>query len=61
LLNEINDILEPQTLNATEPFYEDGIDSFKSALQMRQTVAIKRWQGDRDVTLGKLIFIMFWK
>ncbi|MBV5323025.1 MAG: hypothetical protein JZU60_04230 [Ilumatobacteraceae bacterium] len=42
-------------------FYEDGIDSFKSALQMRQTVAIKRWQGDKDFTLGKLISSMFLK
>lgn len=36
-------------------FYEDGIDTFKSAMRMRENVALKRWQGDKTFNMGKLI------
>ena len=36
-------------------FYEDGIDTFKTTLIMRETVALKRWQGDKTFNMGKLI------
>ena len=36
-------------------FYVDGIDAFDTSLQMRQVVAFKRWQGDKDFTLTDLL------
>ncbi len=36
-------------------FYEDGIDLFKSFMMMHETVALKRWKGDKTFNMGKLI------
>lgn len=36
-------------------FYEDGIDSFKASLVMRETVALERWNGNKTFNMGKLI------
>lgn len=36
-------------------FYSDGINQLETALQMRQTVALKRLMGNQDYTLSELI------
>ena len=36
-------------------FYSDGIGSFEGWLQMRQAVALKRWQGNKDFTITDLL------
>ena len=35
-------------------YYEDGIDLFKDALRLRQTVAFARWQGKENITRGSM-------
>jgi len=36
-------------------FYEDGIKSFETSLNMRQHVAVKRWQGEPDFVFNDII------
>jgi hypothetical protein len=36
-------------------FYEDGIQSFETALRMRQIVALEHWQGNTEFTFGDMI------
>jgi hypothetical protein len=36
-------------------FYEDGIQSFETALRMRQIVALEHWQGNTSFTFGDMI------
>jgi hypothetical protein len=36
-------------------FYEDGIQSFETALRMRQIVALEHWQGNREFTFGDMM------
>ena len=39
--------------------YKGGVKQFEIALKMRRIVAVKRYQGDKDFTLSKLISQMF--
>lgn len=39
-------------------FYEEGIDSLKTTLYMRQVVAFEHWEGNTDYTLFDVIKIM---
>jgi len=36
-------------------FYEDGIQSFETALRMRQIVALEHWKGNTSFTFGDMI------
>ena len=37
---------EPEVVRRSLNFYSDGIDSFRTALKIRQSIAIERWNGN---------------
>lgn len=40
-------------------FYDDGMEQFKMALKLRQTVAIERWRGNENVSFENIINKVF--